>query len=83
MVPFVAAGELFYLPNGEPYRDMETMRASKDAAVFATKFEENLQETNKPEPIHSREEEKDVKAKNSYKTFTVENYKIWSSDQSS
>ena len=35
-------GELFFLPTGEVYRDMETMMASKKAAVFAAKFEKNL-----------------------------------------
>ena len=35
-------GELFFLPTGEVYRDMETMMASKKAAVFAAKFQKNL-----------------------------------------
>ena len=34
--------ELFFLPNGEVYRDMATMMASKEVAVFAAKFQKNL-----------------------------------------
>ena len=30
------------MPNGEVYRDMETMMASKKVAVFAAKFQKNL-----------------------------------------